>query len=37
MKSLLFFILTIIQFNLSAGEISKVFGNGVFDTIWGNQ
>jgi hypothetical protein len=37
MKSLLFFILTIIQFNLSAGEISKVFGIGVFDTIWGQS
>jgi hypothetical protein len=37
MKSLLFFILTIIQFNVSAGEISKVFGNGVFDTIWGQS
>jgi hypothetical protein len=36
MKSLLFFILTIIQFNASAGEISKVFGTGVFDTTWGN-
>jgi len=36
MRSLLFFILTIIQFNVSAGEISKVFGNGVFDTVWGS-
>jgi hypothetical protein len=37
MKSLLFIILIIIQFNVSAGEISKVFGNGVFDTIWGQS
>ena len=37
MKSLLFFILTIIQFNVSAGEISKVFGNGVFNTVWGQS
>jgi hypothetical protein len=37
MKSLLFIILTIIQLNVSAGEISKVFGNGVFDTIWGQS
>tara|TARA_R110001583_G_scaffold18641_1_gene73921 strand:- start:374 stop:883 length:510 start_codon:yes stop_codon:yes gene_type:complete len=37
MKSLLFFILTIIQFNVFAGDISKVFGNGVFDTVWGQS
>jgi len=36
MKPLLFIVLTIIQFNISAGEISKVFGTGVFGTIWGN-
>ena len=37
MKSLLFFILTIIQFNVTAGEISEVFGNGVFNTVWGQS
>jgi hypothetical protein len=37
MKSLLFFTLTLIQFNVFAGEISKVFANGVFDTVWGQS
>ncbi len=36
MKSLLFIVLTVIQFNVSAGEISNVFGKGVFDTSWGD-
>jgi hypothetical protein len=36
MKSLLFIIFAIIQFSVSAGEISKVFGKGVFDTAWGD-
>jgi hypothetical protein len=37
MKSLLFCLLVIIQFNASAGEISKVFGVGIFDTLWGDS
>jgi hypothetical protein len=36
MKSLLFFLLTIVHLNVSAGEISNIFGVGVFETVWGN-
>jgi hypothetical protein len=36
-KSLIFIILLLVQISASAGEIFKVFGNGVFDTKWGQS
>ena len=36
MKSFIFILLACVQFNVFAEEISKVFGEGVFDTSWGN-
>lgn len=37
MRSLLFLLLVMIQFSVSAGEISKVFSEGVFGTVWGDK
>jgi hypothetical protein len=34
-KLLIFIISLFVQMNVSAGEISRVFGDGVFDTKWG--
>ncbi len=35
MKSLIFIISLFVQINATTGEISRVFGDGFFDTKWG--